>query len=334
LMQCTTISVILSTVMQAVPFISVLIRQLRLEGDGIVSVELESCDDGKLPAYDAGAHIEVRVPGAGPRNYSLVSDLGAGDTYRIGVKRESEGRGGSRWFHEQARVGDRLEIGPPRNAFPLNDQAENSVFIAGGIGITPLLSMVGRLVELGRPWELHVTARTPRSLPFQSLLAHYAKVPNGAVRVHFSNDAPGRLDFQSIVRSAQPDTHVYCCGPSGMIDAFVHAARDRAADTVHFERFAAGQAAATDGGFQLQLARDGRCLNVPAGKSILDTLLDAGVDIPYSCTQGVCGSCRIAVLEGEPDHRDDYLSDDERAANDSLIPCCSGSRSQRLVVDL
>jgi vanillate O-demethylase ferredoxin subunit len=320
--------------MKAVTPLSVRIRQIRLECEDVLSIEFASQDGTPLPAFRAGAHIDVNVPDVGLRSYSLVAVQEAAGTYCIGVKREASGRGGSRWFHHGARVGDCVEISPPKGEFLLAEQAARSVFIAGGIGITPLISMVGRLVDLGRPWELHLAARRPRSVPFEQALTAYGAATHGQVLKHFSADAGVRLDIASIVRSASPETHLYCCGPSGMIDAFIEAARARPADTVHYERFAAGQAAATDGGFQLQLARDGRCLDVPAGKSILDVLLDAGVDVPYSCMQGVCGSCRLAVLEGVPDHLDAYLSDMERAANDSLIPCCSGSRSQRLVVDL
>jgi vanillate O-demethylase ferredoxin subunit len=181
---------------------------------------------------------------------------------------------------------------------------------------------------------LHLAVRDRRSVPFAALLDQYARTDGGRVLRYVSAEGCGRPDVQALVRSAAPDAHLYCCGPSGMIDAFVEAARHRSPATVHHERFAAAEAAATVGGFTVQLARDGRCLDVPPGKSILDVLLDAGLEVPYSCTQGVCGSCRLAVLEGTPDHRDSYLTDDERAANDALMPCCSGSLSQRLVVDL
>lgn len=320
--------------MQAAPSIPVVIRQLRLESEGIVSVDFEHSDGEALPAYSAGAHIEVALPGALRRCYSLVDAPSASRAYRIGVKLEAGGKGGSRWFHESARVGQRLEISAPRNDFPLVESAPHSVFIAGGIGITPLLSMVGRLAAVGRSWELHFAARDQHSLPFEALLAQHASLPGGQVVKHLSRAGQGRMDVAALVRSAAPETHLYCCGPAGMIDAFLDAGRARAPDTVHYERFAATEAAATDGGFTLQLARDGRCLPVPPGKSILDVLLDAGLDVPYSCMQGVCGSCRLSVLEGQPDHRDGYLSDNEKAANDSLMPCCSGSLSQRLVVDL
>ncbi|TFZ02850.1 oxidoreductase [Ramlibacter henchirensis] len=320
--------------MQTASSLSVLIRQLRLESAGVLSVELERDDGAALPAYEAGAHVDVHLPGAGTRSYSLVGAPGAFATYHLGIKCEADGRGGSRWFHESARVGDRLEISPPKNDFRLAEEAPHSVFIAGGIGITPLLSMIGRLASLGRSWELHFAARDRRSMPFEAHLEQHAATGSGRVVKHFSAEGQGRPDIQAIVGSAAADAHLYCCGPTGMIDAFVEAARHRSPDTVHYERFASAEAPATEGGFTLQLARDGRCFDVPPGKSILDVLLEAGVDVPYSCMQGVCGSCRLSVIEGQPDHRDGYLSDNERAANDALIPCCSGSLSPRLVVDL
>jgi ferredoxin-NADP reductase len=315
-------------------FLSVQIRQIRHESAGVASFELDAPDGAPLPGYAPGAHIDVRVPGGAVRSYSLLDPPAEGGCYRIAVKREGESRGGSRWFHEQARVGMPLEIAPPANAFALVPDATASVFIAGGIGITPLLSMIGRLVELGRPWELHYAAASRAAMPFQALLASYVARGRGRLVTHFSDAGGGRMDIAAIIAAAPAKAHLYCCGPVGMIDAFVEAGRARAPETVHYERFAAAQAAATEGGFTLKLARDGRCLPVPAGKSILDVLLDAGVDVPYSCTQGVCGTCRVRVLEGEPEHRDDYLSDPEKAANDAILVCCSGSRTARLELDL
>lgn len=319
--------------MQAASPFFVLIRQLRLESAGIVSVELAASDGTSLPAHDAGAHVEVTIPGVGKRSYSLVGSRGACSSWHLGIKHEADGRGGSRWFHESARVGDRLEISHPRSDFPLVQDAPHSVLIAGGIGITPLLSMAGRLSALGRSWELHFAARDRGSMPFEALLEQHAAEGRGKVSRYFSSEG-SRLVIPALVRSAAADTHFYCCGPSRMIDAFVDATNARSPETVHYERFAAAEAPATEGGFVLQLSRVGRCLEVPPGKSMLDVLLDAGIDVPYSCMQGVCGSCRLTVIEGTPDHRDGYLSDNQRAANDAVIPCCSGSLSQRLVLDL
>jgi len=311
-----------------------LIRQLRLECAGVVSVELESSEGSSLPLYAAGAHIDVQVPGCPFRSYSLIDPPNSTSSYRIAVKRETESRGGSRWFHEEARVGMALPVSAPANNFALVDSAPMSVFIAGGIGITPLLSMVGQLVMLGRPWELHYAAASRSTMPFQALLGDLAARGAGQVFKHYSDARGGRMNVHEVVSAADADAHLYCCGPAGMIDDFITAGAGRTPDTVHFERFAATQAAALEGGFTLQLARDGRILDVPAGKTILDVLLDAGLDVAYSCTQGVCGTCRLAVLEGQPEHRDDYLSVEERAANDSILVCCSGSRTATLTLDV
>ncbi|MGE0333247.1 MAG: 2Fe-2S iron-sulfur cluster-binding protein [Ramlibacter sp.] len=310
---------------------SVFIRQLRLESDNVVSVELEPVPGVQLPPATPGAHVDVQVPGAGVRSYSLIETPSSAARWRIAVKHEAQGRGGSRWFHDTARVGTALQVALPANDFQLAEDATHSIFIAGGIGITPLLAMIGRLAALGRSWELHYAAASRNSMPFQDALAARA---GGRVVKHFSEDGLGRLDIAALIGGATPDTHFYCCGPSGMIDSFLAASQSRMPATVHYERFAARQEAATDGGFVLQLARDGRCLPVPGGKSILDVLLDAGLDVPYSCTQGVCGTCRIAVLDGEPEHRDDFLTDEEKAANSALMACCSGARSARLTLDL
>jgi vanillate O-demethylase ferredoxin subunit len=317
------------------PTCTVIVRQLRLECEGVVSVELCRPDGAALPFHAPGAHLDVNVPGAGVRSYSLL-DAPAGPCaeYRIAVQREPDGRGGSRWFHEVARVGHALEIAAPADDFTLVEDAASTVFIAGGIGITPLLSMIRRLVALGRPWELHQAASTRRRMPFAELLDDLAAKGRGLIVRHCSELGGGRMSVEAIVRDAPPGTHLYCCGPSGMVDDFLAAGASRPPGTVHHERFAARQAAATDGGFTLKLARDGRCLPVPAGKSILDVLLDAGLDVPYSCTQGVCGTCRITVLEGEPEHRDDFLTDEERASNQSVIACCSGARTAHLTLDL
>jgi len=309
------------------------IRGMWLEGSSVVCVELAPTDGTRWPDFAPGAHVDVHLPDAGARSYSLVGRSRCGGGYRLGVKREEGGRGGSRWLHDVARLGMAFDISEPKGDFSLVEQAASSVFIAGGIGITPLLPMMARLNELARPWELHYAAARPAEMAFREEVDSLA-CDGGQVHLYFSDGAACRLDLASVVRAAGERAHLYCCGPARMIDAFVQAGAGRPAGTVHFERFAADQAAATDGGFTLELARDGRKLAVPAGKTVLDVLLDAGVDVPYSCGQGVCGSCETRVLAGEPDHRDCFLSDGERAANTSMLVCCSGSRSARLVLDL
>ena len=312
----------------------VFIRAIRHECEGVTSFELESHDHSPLPSYAPGAHVEVHLPSGVVRSYSLLDPASESGSYRIAVKREPESRGGSLWLHDTARVGQTLQISAPANDFALFEDAAVSVFVAGGIGITPLLPMIQRLDGLGRRWELHYAAASRRGMPFRDALERLAARGQGGLRLHFSEDGAGRIDISGLVAAAQADTHFYCCGPGTMTDAFLVATKDRRPEQVHYERFASSQDAATAGGFTLRLARDGRVLEVPEGKSVLDVLLDAGLDIPYSCSQGVCGSCRVGVLDGVPDHRDGYLTDEEQAANDCILVCCSGARSQRLTLDL
>lgn len=319
----------------AEPF-TVLIRQIRQEAQDIHSFELVAADGGLLPGFDAGAHIDLDLPERMRRSYSLYGPPGERRCWRIAVKREAAGRGASAWLHDQARVGQQLQAFVPANDFALVEDAPASVLIAGGIGVTPILAMVERLSALRRPWWLHYSVRGARDLAFGERLQALAAAGGGELCVHFSGDGGGRLDLHTIAATAPAGAHLYACGPNPMLDDFVAAAAAAGVDAarVHIERFGATAAPATDGGFVVELARDGRCFEVPAGKTVLDVLLDHGVDVPYSCMQGICGSCRVGVKAGEPEHRDECLSEVERAANTAMAVCCSGSRSAKLVLDL
>jgi ferredoxin-NADP reductase len=310
------------------------IKQIRLESEGTASFDLLPANGQALPPFTPGAHVDVHIPGGLVRSYSLVNCPAESSYYRIAVKREDDSRGGSAWLHDEARVGMTLEISAPSNNFELDEAASSSILIAGGIGITPLMSMVAHLVELGRPWQLHYCARSAVHMAFREELERLESRGQGQVQYYLDDTSAMRLDIGAIVQGAPEDTHLYCCGPSGMIEAFIATTQKRPQHTVHYERFSATQEAATDGGFEVRLARDGRSLTVPAGKTILDTLLDAGLDVPYACTQGICGSCMTTVLDGTPDHRDECLSDEQREANNSIIICCSGSRTKTLTLDL
>lgn len=316
--------------------LTVLIRQIRLEAQDIHSFELVAADGGLLPGFDAGAHIDLDLPERMRRSYSLYGAPGERRCWRIAVKREAAGRGASAWLHDQARVGQQLQAFVPANDFALVEDAPASVLIAGGIGVTPVLAMVERLSALRRPWRLHYSVRGARDLAFGERLQALAAAGGGELCVHFSGDGGGRLDLRTIAATAPAGAHLYACGPNPMLDDFVAAAAAAGVDAarVHIERFGATAAPATDGGFVVELARDGRCFEVPAGKTVLDVLLDHGVDVPYSCMQGICGSCRVGVKAGEPEHRDECLSEVERAANTAMAVCCSGSRSAKLVLDL
>lgn len=315
------------------PTIDLRLQQIRLEARGIASYEFVSADDAALPRFTAGAHIDLHLAHDRVRSYSLLNAPSDDQRYVIAVQRDDEGRGGSTWMHQQPRVGDTLRAGAPVNDFALADDAAQSIFIVGGIGITPVMSMLRRLDDLGRRWSLHYASRSPAEAAFVEEL----RAMNGHTReveFCFGDSRSERLDIAAIVRDAPADVHLYCCGPARMIDAFLAACASRAPHTVHCERFAASAEAATEGGYEVVLQRSGERLTIAPGKTILDTLLDHSIDVPYACTAGVCGTCRTRVLEGEPDHRDDFLTDEERRANDSIMVCCSGSLSRTLVLDL
>ncbi|MBO9650413.1 MAG: oxidoreductase [Variovorax sp.] len=310
-----------------------LLRQLRREAEGIVSYEFVSASGAPLPAFTAGAHIDLQLPGDLQRSYSLVNDPSERHRYVIAVDRAAESRGGSAWMHGTPRPGDGFASSVPVNDFPLYEDAPLSIFIAGGIGITPFMAMAARLNALGRAWRLHYAVRSrQRAAYVQELNA--LDHSGAAVNLHCTSEDKERPDIAAIVREAPAESHLYCCGPNGMLDAFGSACSGLPPHRVHLERFSASQTAATDGGYEVRLARSGKTLNVEAGRTLLDTLLDAGVTVQYSCSQGICGTCCTPVLEGRPDHRDDYLTHEEKAANQAMMVCCSGSLSPRLVLDI
>ena len=289
----------------------------------------ERLDGGLLPGAAPGAHIGLHLPNAVERQYSLVESGTELKRYVIGVKRDQASRGGSAYLHERLRVGAVVDIDPPRNNFPLREDAEISVLIAGGIGVTPIWSMVRRLTELGREWRLFYSARSREDAAFAEALAVQ---PRAAL--HFDDEAGTLLPLAEIVTAAPEGAHLYCCGPAPMLKAFEDACRERASETVHVEYFTPRFEAAEEGGFTVALARSGREFAIPAGKSILKVLQEAGVPVTSSCEEGVCAACETRVLEGIPDHRDAILSEAERAANETMFICCSGARSERLVLDL
>lgn len=300
------------------------------EAPNITSYELRPTNSSELPAFSAGSHIDITLPNGMVRSYSLLNSQSERHRYVIAVQRDRESRGGSKWIHQNFRPGEILSVNEPRNNFKLDETAEKSLFIAGGIGITPILSMIERLETIGSDWQLIFCARTRASAPFLGLLEG-----NQRVRINFDRE-PGAemLDIPAVVQASSVNTHLYCCGPTTMLDAFEQAAKNRSKDTVHVEYFTAKEPPATEGGFTVVLAKTGREIAIPAGKTILDALKDEGLDLPYSCTEGICGTCETKVLEGVPDHRDRILTDAEKAANKTMMICCSGSKSERLLLDL
>lgn len=316
------------------PTLAVRVRSRILTAIDIVALELVPVE-GTLPAFTAGAHIDVHLANGIVRQYSLLNDPAEAHRYVIAVQRDRGSRGGSSYVHDAVPEGATLTISPPRNHFPLVEDAPHVVLVGGGIGVTPLLSMAARLAALGRSWELVYCARTRDHAAARDTLAVYGE----RVRFNFDQEIGGRmLDLAELVAQAPEGTHFYCCGPTPMLGAF-EAAMQARPGFGHVEYFAPkapdpAAAAVADHAFDVELARTGSTLRVEANRSILDTLIDAGFDLPYSCQEGVCGSCETAVIEGEVEHRDFVLSDAEKAASRSMMVCCSRARGTRLVLDL
>ena len=317
--------------------LAVRVKSVTYEAERVNSYELRPLAGGELPPFTAGAHIDLKLPGVTKgmsRSYSLINPQGERHRYVIAVAKDAVSKGGSRFIHERLRAGDILEITPPQNNFALREDATHSVLIAGGIGITPIWCMVQRLVELGRSWELHYSARTHQAAAFLEPIAVLQAAHPSRVVLNFDFESGGKpMDLAATVNRATGDDHLYCCGPTGMLDAFERATQERPRNRVHVEYFFAKDEQARGGGYTVVLAKSNVRVFVAQGETILDALRGAGIDAPFSCTEGVCGTCEMRVLEGVPDHRDMVLTDAERAANKSLMICCSGAKSEMLVLD-
>lgn len=310
------------------------VRAIAQEAEGIFSFDLRDPEGRALPPFTPGAHLDVILPENLARSYSLVSLPEGSRRYNIAVGRDPASRGGSAYLCDRVRPGDRIQVRPPSNTFPLIEDAPLSVFVAGGIGITPVWCMIQRLAEIGRPWELHYAAKSRARAAFLPDIEALAARTDGRVVTAFGADGDARLALPAIVGGVrQPDAHLYCCGPAGMLQAFVSATAHLPPQTVHREAFAADQAPAR-GGFEVVLASSGRTIYVPADKTILQTLLDQGLSIARACQEGVCGTCETGVLDGVPDHRDAVLSPREKRANTRMMICVSGCHGDRLVLDL
>jgi ferredoxin-NADP reductase len=308
------------------------VRKIVWRAEGINSYELVSPDQAPLPPFTAGGHIDVQIPGGFVRQYSLCNDPRERHRYVIGVLREDSGRGGSRAFHERVRAGDILSISGPRNNFPLANGARRHLLIAGGIGSTPLIAMVWQMLGDDAEFEMHYCARSPERAAFRHQLA--APALKGRVSFHYDGGDPRQgLDLAAVLKHYREGTHLYCCGPAGLMGAVQSAAAHWPAGTVHFEYFAAPRAElSVDTEFRIRIASTGAELPVPPDRTILEVLRGNGVQIESSCAAGVCGTCRTRYLEGEPDHRDFVLTADEQA--EYVMVCCSRSRSGLLVLDL
>lgn len=301
----------------------------------IRSFELRSVDGGDLPRFDAGAHLplEVVLPNGqrGIRQYSLFGDSEDRSRYRIAVLLEPDGRGGSRYLHEQVTPGSILRAQPPENAFPLALQAEHSILVAGGIGITPILSMIRTLERHGRSYDVHYTARTSAEMAFRETIESLA---GGRGHLHFTRvEAPHTLDLRSLLTTPIPGVHLYVCGPRGMIRNAVALCEEYGwpRGQLHVESFGAKQRAG-DRAIDVHLRLSGLTVQVGPGETILAALLEAGVWAPSECGRGECGSCMTRIIDGEPDHRDVCLSQEMRSRY--ICTCVSRAHSDHLTLDL
>jgi ferredoxin-NADP reductase len=311
--------------------VNAVVADIVKEAEGVVSLELAPVS-GIFPEWEPGAHIDLKMTPDLERQYSLCGDPADRHRWRVSVLREPESRGGSAWVHERLSVGDEIVCGGPRNNFELTAQREY-LFIAGGIGITPILPMIARCEEQGSPWRLVYGGRNESSMAFTAELAKY-----GDKVTLWPQDKCGLIDLESLLKEPKEGLAVYCCGPGVLLDAVEdHCNRWPAGvGSLHVERFRP-KAGALDGQntpFEIELESSGTVLTVPADKSIAETLEAAGIHVPTSCREGTCGTCETAVLEGIPDHRDSYLTPEEKNSNEIMMVCCSRSCSKRLVLDL
>lgn len=311
--------------------VNAVVADIVTEADGIVSLHLEPAA-GSFPEWQPGAHIDLNLAPGLVRQYSLCSDPRDLSRWRVSVLREPQSRGGSQWVHENLSVGDHILLGGPRNNFELTLHSEY-LFIAGGIGITPILPMIAQCEERGLPWRLVYGGRSESSMAFTAELAAY-----GDKVTFWPQDKRGLIDLPTLLKEPTPGLAVYCCGPGVLLDAVEsHCERWPAGvGSLHLERFRpkAGALEGQNTEFEIELESSGEVLTVPADKSIVEALEAAGIHVPTSCREGTCGTCETVVIEGVPDHRDSYLTPGEKASNEVMMLCCSRSCSKRLVLEL
>jgi vanillate O-demethylase ferredoxin subunit len=316
--------------------LTVRVARKQTEADGICSLELVSPSGVALPAFTAGAHIDVQLPGGLTRQYSLCNSPLEVHRYVNAVLRDPASRGGSQAVHEAVHEGDMLTISVPKNHFALASDAKRHLLLAGGIGVTPLLAMAEQLSAQGAAFDLHYCARSKSRAAFVQRMAdaQFASHVHG----HW-DDAPEQpaFDVTALLKQPEAGVHVYVCGPKGFMDLVLSTARSAGwpEAQLHCEFFGADVVhLASDAAFTVKIASTGQEIQVPADQTVVQALQHAGVDIPIACEQGVCGTCLTRVLEGIPDHKDMYLTPEEQAANDQFLPCCSRSKSARMVLDI
>jgi vanillate O-demethylase ferredoxin subunit len=316
--------------------LNVTVTRKRSEALGIASLEFASADGQPLPSFAAGSHVDVHLPNGLVRQYSLCNNPCETHRYLIAVLRDENGRGGSKAVHDLIHEGDRLQISVPRNHFALAHAAPHHLLLAGGIGVTPILCMAERLAAVGEPFEMHYCSRSKDRTAFVERIEH---APFSALVNFHYDDHPGgsTFDLGRVLDGAPAGAHLYVCGPRGFMDAVLAAAREKewSEERLHYEFFGAPPVqTGSDKSFLVRVASSGATVEVPPGCTVIQALAAHGVEVLTSCEQGVCGTCLTRIIDGEPDHRDSYLTPEEQAANDQFLPCCSRSKSSLLVLDL
>ncbi|MFG3717578.1 PDR/VanB family oxidoreductase [Streptomyces massasporeus] len=302
------------------------VERTEFAAEGVLALTLRHPLGERLPAWEPGAHVDVLLEPGLERQYSLCGDPADRSAWRIAVLRENAGRGGSAHVHERLGEGAQVRVRGPRNNFGLEPAARYR-FVAGGIGITPILPMLAAAEAAGAEWTLLYGGRTRASMAFGEELGRYGD------RVTLApEDETGLLDLPSVLDDVPEGTLVYCCGPGPLLDAVEARCRS---GVLRVERFRPKeQETGGDTEFEVELARSGRTLTVARDVSVLDAVREAGVEVLYSCTEGTCGTCETDVLDGEPEHRDSVLTEDERATGETMLICVSRCRGKRLVLDL
>ncbi|KZN15320.1 PDR/VanB family oxidoreductase [Marinomonas sp. TW1] len=317
--------------------LNVIIRNKILETPNIASFELVREDGEKMPAFETGSHVDVHIAEGLIRQYSLINHPNSDEFYKIAVLNDDQSRGGSVALHNHVQIGDKIRISEPRNLFPLNVKSEKVMLFAGGIGITPIMSMAIELNNLGVDFELHYHTRSKADTAFYEQLSHCSF----ASKVFFYCDNTKEESHDAVnkaLSSFTDNTHLYTCGPVGYMDYIFDSARANSwkEENLHKEVFKAEPKASESGdqAFKLILSRSGLEIDVAADQTALEAIDAAGVTVDVSCEMGICGACLTKVTAGVPDHRDDFLSDDEKSKNDQFTPCCSRAISDSLTLDL
>ncbi len=315
--------------------LSLEVVDVRAEARDVVLLELRRADGAPLPPFEPGAHLEIKLPNGLIRHYSLTNDWRERERYVVSVGRVADSRGGSSFVHRALRCGTVLDVAAPRNNFRLDEAAASHLFIAGGIGITPIMAMIRWCEANGRPWRLVYAARSAQRAAFSEMLREFG----AKVRFHFDDEQRHLLDMTSVLADVGGGEHVYCCGPQPLMAAVKTQAAHLPDTSVHFEYFTvpaadAGAPASATGSFKVELRKSGLSLQVPPDKSILEIVEAAGLKVPFSCREGLCRTCETTVCEGEVEHNDYVLSQDERDAGHSMMICVSRAKSPLLVLDL